>query len=207
MTDINELEDRITAALDRIRRGVETLGHSHAKARSSGERLDLWPADPQDKAAGDSEDTSGADIRQLETAPKAVPENDVELAAARAEADALRAKVEEERKAAEYLEERVLALKARQDEQIAALNKKIADLRETFAEFEGQIDDVRAANAKVTSHSEKLRAALADDVADAGLINMAMQAEIDALRAARDLDAAEIEAVLALLEPILSEAN
>jgi len=198
MTDINNLEDRITAALDRIRRGIEALNHAGAASPAqTTPRSDLWPVDPEDAAEAPS---------QL-TTPPASPADTAALDAARAEVAELRSKIDEERKATKYLEDRVQVLKARQDEQIAALNARIADMRASFEGFESQIDDLRAANAKVTSHSEKLRLALADDVADASLINMAMQAEIDALRAARDLDAAEIDNVLALLEPLVAEAN
>jgi len=199
MTDINTLEDRITAALDRIRRGIEALNHATGdSAASTGPRVDLWPVDPEDAEEGAPSQLAAPPAQSADTAA---------LDAAKAEAAELRAKIDEERKATKYLEDRVQVLKARQDEQIAALNAQITAMRASFEGFEGRMDDLRAANAKVTSHSEKLRLALADDVADASLINMAMQAEIDALRAARDLDAAEVDTVLALLEPLVAEAN
>ncbi len=194
MSDISQLEDRITSALDRIRRGLEKLSHDRPDVGSGSEsRGDLWPSDPEDRAgagsAGDSEALTA------------------KLAAAERDAGELRKKLDEERQATKYLEDRVLALKARQDEQIADLNRTIDDLRGGFSAFEGKIDDLRAANAKLQEQSDRLRKAAAEDSVDAGLINAAMQAEIDSLRAERALDAGEMDAILRLLEPVVKEAK
>jgi UDP-3-O-acyl-N-acetylglucosamine deacetylase len=54
--------------------------------------------------------------------------------------------------------------------------------------------------------NEELRRALADNVGEPHLINKAMLAELEGLRAARSVDAAETRAIIASLTPLLEAA-
>ena len=66
---------------------------------------------------------------------------------------------------------------------------------------------LRQANEALRENNALLRSALAEGVADAALINEAMQAELEALSAQQSADAAEVEAILTELRPIVQEAR
>ena len=65
---------------------------------------------------------------------------------------------------------------------------------------------MRSVNAELRDSNGKLRAANAQGLADAGLVNGAMASELEGLRAEREAQRAEIDEVLATLEPLLKEA-
>jgi hypothetical protein len=148
MGDIAELEQRLTAALDRIAAGLE----------------------------------SGSDDGMAEA-----------LAA--------------ERAANAQLEERVRAIKERQETQVAALQDEVGRLRAVVEETDADLRRMRGVNAELRASNTALREANAAGLADAGLVNAALQAELDALRALQDGDRAEIDRALDWLEPMLKEAG
>lgn len=157
MSEISELERRITNALDRIRDGL---------------------AAAQLGQAGAGEDS-----------------------------DDLRARLDEERTVNAQLEERIRALKERHAAEIEALSSNNSGAEERHAALELALDQLRQANAALRENNAALRAALADGIADADMINDAMQAELDALSAQQAADAAEVEAILVELKPIVQEAR
>lgn len=164
MSDITELEGRITAALDRIRQGLEGLEGA--------------------QAGGDG----GA-------------------AEAAAEAESLRGALEEERLANAQLEERVKALKDRQDSVIAPLEEEKVDLAGQLSGIDGELQRLRRANAQLRENNNALREAMSAGLAEPHLVNKSMTAELEALRADRAAEAAEIDAVLGALKPLLDEAS
>ncbi len=115
----------------------------------------------------------------------------------------LSAALEAEREANAQLEARVAAIKERQETQVAALEAEARDLRAALAEKDGQLERMREVNANLRSSNTALREANAEGLADAGLVNAAMSAEIDALRALTEASRAEIDAVLSQLEPLI----
>ncbi|MEO0702512.1 MAG: hypothetical protein AAFY80_10275 [Pseudomonadota bacterium] len=149
MTDITELQRRITAALDRIGTGVNRMGA---------------PADP-------------------------------------GLADALEA----ERMANAQLEERVRAIKETQETTVATLEAEVASLRNALAATDADLQQVRSVNAELRASNAALRSANAEGLADAELVNAALQVELDALKALQAGDRAEIDRVLATIEPMLEE--
>jgi predicted nucleic acid-binding Zn-ribbon protein len=165
MSDISILEGRITAALDRIRRGVEWMDELAASA----------PALPMD-------------------AP------DQEVAA-------LRTRLDEEQTVNAQLEERVRALKDRQDGRLAHLETEVAENRARLAAMDDDMQRLRQTNAELRDMAAQLREALAEGVTEPQLINRAMLAELEALRAARAVDLAEVNAVMAELRPFIGEAH
>jgi len=156
MSEISELERRITKALDRIRDGI---------------------------ASG--EDRGGASD----------------------ESAALQVQLEEERTANAQLEERIRALKERHAAEIEALSSTNSGAEERHADLETALDQLRQANEALRENNAALRAALAEGVADAGMINEAMRAELESLSAQQAADAAEVEAILTELKPIVQEAR
>jgi len=156
MSEISELERRITKALDRIRDGI-----------ASG-----------DDGVGASDDSA-----------------------------ALKAQLEEERTANAQLGERIRALKERHAAEIEALSSTNYGAEERHADLETALDQLRQANEALRENNAALRAALAEGVADAGMINEAMRAELESLSAQQAADAAEVEAILTELKPIVQEAR
>ncbi len=154
MSDIDELQGRITAAMDRIAKGVDTLGAARA----------------------------GPD-----------PETEAALA--------------EERVANEQLRARVRALKTRSDAEMADMRAEVEESQARMGQLDVELQRVRRANQQLLEASEALRAANADGVGDADLINKAMLAELEGLRAARAADVAEASAILAALTPLVESAG
>ncbi len=76
-----------------------------------------------------------------------------------------------------------------------------------MSRLDGDLQRLRKANEQLRTSVEELRAAAADGLSDANLLNRATAAELEATRAARATDAAEAHAVLARLEPLLARAN
>lgn len=156
MSEISELEGRITAALDRISRGVDGL--------SGG--------------AGDT-----AEVERLTQA------------------------LEEERTTSAQLLERVKVLRRKLDEQVATLGTALDEAREAVTAMDTELQQLRDVNDQLRESNVALRDANAAGLADADLINAAMMAELDALRATRAADAAEMGAVLTQLDAILDGAK
>ncbi len=130
---------------------------------------------------------------------------------------ALQAALDEEKLANAQLEERLNTLKTRHGEELAALRAELdksAELGSLRAELDSQMDamgrldmDVqrlRLANDQLRDSNAALRQANEKGVGEPHLINKAMLAELEALRAARATDAAESSAILARLEPMLA---
>lgn len=161
MSNIPELETRITAALDRIRQGVDGMG----------------PATP-------------------------APASD---AAPLGDAASLQAQLDEEKTANAQLEERVRLLKERQDGKLAELESNVDAGRSRAARMDRELQRLRQVNAELRANNSQLREALSQGVSEPHLVNKAMLAELEALRATQAADAAEMDAILAELTPILEK--
>ncbi|WP_297542655.1 hypothetical protein [Roseovarius sp.] len=153
MSQINELQARITAALDRIAQGLE--GRPVAAP----------------EAVGDPEEVTR-----------------------------LRGQLEEEQLANAQLQERIKALHAKLD---AVEGAQAESLRKLDADLQA----LRKANQQLRDNNQALRDAQAAGVAEPHLINKAMMAELEGLRAARGADRGEVEAVLAALGQVIAEAG
>ena len=162
MQEISELERRITAALERIGKGLDRL--------SSAQR------------------------------PAAVP-----LASAAPAADAtLRAQLEEEKSLTAQLQERLRAAKERESK--GDLQARIDRLTQQLDVQGLELQRMRRTNAALREQLAALQKAQAEGITEPQLINKAMAAELDALRALRMTEIAEMDEILAALEPHLTEA-
>ena len=162
MQDIAELEQRITAALERIGKGLD--------------RLSAAPPRPAPQAT-------------------AAPAADA----------ALRAQLEEEKSLTAQLQERLRNLKDRESK--ADLQAKNDKLTQQLDVQGLELQRMRRTAVSLREQLAALRAAQAAGVVEAQLINKAMAAELDALRAIRLTETAEIDDILAALEPHLTEAG
>jgi len=158
MQEIAELEKRITAALERIGKGVDRLAQAPRSAPSA---------------------SGGADA-------------------------ALRAQLEDEKALNTQLQEKLRAAKERESK--GDLQEKIDRLTQQL-EVQGlELQRMRRTTAGLRDQLAALRAAQAEGVAEPQLINKAMAAELDALRAERLTEVAQIDEILAALDPHIAEA-
>lgn len=148
MSDIEGLQQRLSAAMERVAAGLENLG--------------------------------GQD-----------------------QAEALQQALEEERTVSAQLEERLRALKERQAQELATAQAQAAESGEKVAALDLELQRLRGANDQLREANAALREANAAGLGDADLINSGLQAELDALKAARAADMAEANAILTALTPLL----
>jgi HPt (histidine-containing phosphotransfer) domain-containing protein len=158
MQEIAELEKRITAALERIGKGVDRLAQAPKPAAS---------------AAGVTE-------------------------------AALKAKLEDEKALNAQLQEKLRAAKERESK--GDLQEKIDRLTQQLDVQGLELQRMRRTAAALRDQVAALRAAQAAGVTEPHLINKAMAAELDALRAERLTEVAEIDEILAALDPHIAEA-
>lgn len=151
MSDIEQLQQRITAAMDRVAYGLTQLDTG-----------------------------SGGDAAALQDA------------------------LDEEKTVSAQLEERVTALKQKIDADRAAAEAQIDDIRSKVSALDVEMQKLRQANDKLRDANQALREANQNGVGNPHLINMAIVAELDSLRAARDLERAEADAILTALVPALT---
>lgn len=118
----------------------------------------------------------------------------------------LKAELEAERVANSQLEERVRAIKEKQEKMVARLEDEVAELKETLAAKDTVLQQTRSVNEALRASNEALRKANIKGLGDPGLVNASMVTELDSLRTARAADRAEIEEILATLQPVLKEA-
>ena len=160
MSDIDAMQSRIMAALDRIGQGLDKLG-----------------------TGGEAD-----------------------------EAATLRQEVEDEKLANAQLEERVKQLGARAREAEAALAaandagatkaEESATRAQALKRIDSELSSLRHANQQLRENNTALREANAKGVAEPHLINKAMMAELDGLRASRAADRAEMDVILTELAEI-----
>ena len=153
MSDISALENRITAALDRIRAGLE-----------------------QRPSAGQGDTT-----------------------------EALQAALERERAANEELTQRVAILKERQDGQVAALTARVESQIASLGAMDAELQKLRASNLQLREMNAKLRAAVTEGLSPE-LHDASLAAEVASLETQRAADAAEMDAIIAELKPLIAEA-
>jgi uncharacterized protein involved in exopolysaccharide biosynthesis len=161
MSDLENLQQRLVSAMDRISAGAASM------PEGSGE---------------------GANTASLEQA------------------------LEEERLTNAQLEERLRALKAKHDDDLAALRAELerpaapaaeGEQAEALARLDMELQRLRAANDQLRHANAALREANQAGVGEPHLINKAMLAELEGMRATRAADVAEVQAILATLDPLL----
>ncbi len=138
--------------------------------------------------------------------PQPLPQMAV-MRAARRELEALRTALAEERLATAQLEERVRAIKQKQEIQAANLITEQAATREKLSQLDSELSRLRKANEQLQSSNAALRAANESGVGEPHLINKSMMAELESMRAARQVDIAEAEAIKGALVPLLVVHN
>jgi len=169
MTEIDDHERRLAAALARI--------------GAAAERLAEPPPDAQSRA--EAEPDSAAEVESARLARL--------LDAAQAQNDDLTARLDLARE--------------RQAATVDTLEQRIASQTRQIDAQGIEVQRLRMVNVQLREALRSLREALTAGAADAGQINRAMQAEIEAMRTARQIEASELDTLLAALEPHLAAAE
>lgn len=157
MSQIDELQSRITAALDRIGEGLEEI--------TSG---------------------GGGAAQELET---------------------LKQQLEDEKLACAQLEERLKRMKDRLEAAEAKAAQAVEGQRAEMQNLDSELQSLRRANQQLRENNAALREANTAGVSEPHLINKAMLAELEGLRAARSADRAETEVVMAELTRLIDGAG
>ncbi|ADE85875.1 hypothetical protein [Rhodobacter capsulatus] len=179
MTELAEYERRIAFALERIGRGVETLGDLRAAALAAQAAAPAPEPDP----------VAPVDLAPVDTGPSA-------------EVLALQAELEAERAASAQLTERVLAIREKQETMLAALEKRLSQATRALEAVQVEANRLKRANNDLIEVNRQL----IDGAGriDPALVNLSMQAELEALRAARAWEASELSDIVTGLAPIVA---
>ena len=129
-----------------------------------------------------------------------------QLSAGEGDSAGLKSELEAERVANQQLEERVRAIKEKQETMLNQLEEDVTRLKEALATRDAEVQQIKAVNDALRGSNTALREANAKGLGDADLVNASMVTELESLRAARAADRSEIEEILAALEPVLKEA-
>ncbi|SOB99703.1 hypothetical protein [Rhodobacter maris] len=186
MTDLAEYERRIAYALERIGRGVETLVQRPAEP--------VPEAEPPEPVAP-PEPVVVVDTAQIEAL-------EAELSVERAALAAERAALEAERAANMQLTERVRAIREKQETTLVTLERRLAQATRALEAVQAEANRLKRANNDLVEINRSL--VDAGSVMAAAQVNRAMQVELEALRAARSWEMAELAEILAGLEPIVA---
>ncbi|WP_417263630.1 hypothetical protein [Celeribacter sp.] len=124
--------------------------------------------------------------------------------AAEAEIARLHDALEEEKTVNSQLEERVKVIHDRQESHVAALEVEVETLRRQLMDHDREMQKLRHVNTQLRDNNAALRAANAEGVGDAGLIDAGLHAEVEALRVARESDVTELDAILTELRAVVS---
>ena len=195
MTEIEELERRVEVALERIRAGVERARADAAERAFS----------PEIQARAEAADEFEARVRELESA---LPELEARASTAEARAEelesgraALEDALEAERGAGAQLAERMRQIKRLHEAGARRMQAQADELAARLEAAEDALARQRAANDRLLEASEALRTAA--EAGEAPPVDEALRAELDALRAAREADRDEVDAILGELAPLV----
>lgn len=254
MKQIEELQGRILAAMDRINAGGAELAQSRASAQQAAAAAadtSSWEQALEEERMVNAQleerlRVLSQRLKELEEAapaPGAATAEDVaameaELELLRnevgntAERDALKQEVQRLKSELEVHDNLAATAKEEHLDQIEALqaelntarqhrDEAIAKAEESAAAPSGWVDEgaqaritdldaelhkLRLANEQLRASNAALRSANAEGLADAELVNAALEAELNGLRATQASDKAEVNAVLARLDSLLSAA-
>ncbi|MEL7165397.1 MAG: hypothetical protein AAGL96_07960 [Pseudomonadota bacterium] len=122
-----------------------------------------------------------------------------------ADLEALKTELEDEKLANAQLTERVKKMSDQLETAVAEARGEADAAGERMKALDLELQRLRQANTQLSASNEALRRANEDGVGEPHLINKAMLAELEALRAARAADIAEADSIIASLTPLLAD--
>lgn len=123
------------------------------------------------------------------------------------EADDLQMALDEERMLSAQLNERLRAVKDKDQQSQALASVKLDQMALQLDLQGGELKRMRATNVQLREVLRILREAAAQGVSDPHLVNRAMLAELDALHATRLTEVAQMDELLAELAPLIEEVR
>lgn len=123
-----------------------------------------------------------------------------------AEIGRLNEALEHEREANQGFEARVKAIHERQEGHVAALEQEVAELRRQLSDHDHEMQRLRGVAERLRDNNAALREANAQGLGDAALIDAGLREEIEALKAARASEAAEVAAIVDELRGAMAQA-
>lgn len=191
MTELAELERRIVSALSRIGAGLDRLQEQAAQAAAPEVTTEVAAAPPVE-----APDTETQPVESRE---------DAAAGAAAAEIASLTAALEVERATVQQLTERVRALKAREGRHEAQAEARIQQLTKQLDVQGLELHRLRKGTIQLREALRVLREGQEAGTVDSAMINKAMMAELEALRAARSSETAELDEIIAELVLLVGE--
>jgi hypothetical protein len=179
VAELSTLERRLTDALDRVGRSFEVAIKALNEAEAGRAKAE---AERDQLAAGEGQG------------------DPTELEAVRGELERTKAALEAER--TERLE---FSESGGGDLSLIRARGEIEELHARIADLESGLHRLKLVNAQLRQNNRDLRKAHEANLADAGLVNTGLQAEIDALTAVRSADRTELDSILAALKPMIEE--
>lgn len=201
MSDISELENRLSAAMARIADGVEALSTAAVAPESDepdilrraleDEKTAAAQMEERIKALHDRQETLEADLNAATLRAQAAEAHAGRMA------DAAEAALEAEATAAA---EPVQAAPAEAGIDFEEGRDVLGQLARRLRRLRGIVNDLKASN-------QQMRHAIKKDLPDASLVNQALEAEFAEMQAMRAVEEAEAEAIMAVMRPMLQEVS
>ena len=192
MSEISDLESRISAAMDRIGRGLEGL-----KAASDDVTEDQSGADAALADAQGSLEREKAHAAELQAR---IEELEAALEAAKADAQSARDAASE---AAEEAAETRAQESGETDEAEEALD--LEENRDILNQLASRLRRMRRTSRMLRASNLEMRDAMKAQLPDATLVDQSLKAELEDLKAMRAAELAEMKAVNAALRPMLAQ--
>ena len=115
--------------------------------------------------------------------------------------------LDEERMLSAQLNERLRAVKEKETETQSHTAAKLTQMSGQLDTQGAELKRMRNTNVQLREVLRILREASAQGLSDPNLVNRAMQAELDALRATRQTEVAQMDEILAELAPLIEEVR
>ncbi len=200
MSDISDLESRISAAMDRISRGLETLDSPAAESDTSdtSEALQV-ELDAEKTANAQLEERNKTLSGRIEEVEAELTDSKDAIEKAVQAREAVETELSEARTAADAVKK---ANADKQDDNVKTsvdLEKK----RDAIAKLSVRLGRMRRTSRQLRGAVQVLRKAAAENQTDAAMINQSMAAELEDLKAMRAAELAEMDLIIGALRPML----
>jgi chromosome segregation ATPase len=195
-SNIAELERRITAALGRIGAGLDKW-----TSAAGAEAAVAEAAEVEETVVVEAAPSSALAV------PPAVEDRSEEIAGLEAEVARLKTALAAEKATVAQLNERLKASKDRDQPSQTQLEAKVEKMTQQLDVQGLELQRMRKSTVQLREHLRVLHEAAADNMAEPHLINKAMLAELENLRATRHTETAEMDEILAELKPLIEEAR
>ena len=195
-SNIAELERRITAALGRIGAGLDKW-----TSAAGAEAAVAEAAEVEETVVVEAAPSSALAV------PPAVEDRSEEIAGLEAEVARLKTALAAEKATVSQLDERLKASKDRDQPSQTQLEAKVEKMTQQLDVQGLELQRMRKSTVQLREHLRVLHEAAADNMAKPHLINKAMLAELENLRATRHTETAEMDEILAEVNALIEEGR